>query len=95
MIVEQSNLYATEAMDEEKAENWNPITTRNLEAYFGFTILMGITHFLLWKIIGNEILGVDGQTFARRSYCGEPLGATVAPRGSPLYDLEYLETRFS
>jgi len=41
-IVEQSNLYAEEVMDEEKFEKWNLITTKDLQAYFGFCILMGI-----------------------------------------------------
>jgi len=42
MIVEQSNLYAMEVMNPEKLEKWNPITPQDLEAYFGFNILMGI-----------------------------------------------------
>ena len=42
MIVEQSNLYAMEVMSDEKYEKWDPISIEDMEAYFGFNILMGI-----------------------------------------------------
>ena len=42
MIVEQSNLYAKEVMTDERFERWDPISTADLEAYFGFSFLMGI-----------------------------------------------------
>lgn len=42
MIVQQCNLYAQEVMSEEKYENWKEISTEDIEAYFGFMILMGI-----------------------------------------------------
>ena len=41
-IVEESNKYAKQMMGEEKYAKWTPITERELKAYFGFCILMGI-----------------------------------------------------
>ena len=41
-IVDQSNLYASECMGEEKFANWMKITVDELRAYMGFMILMGL-----------------------------------------------------
>lgn len=41
-IVEESNRYAKQVMGEEKYQSWTPITVPELEAYFGFNILMGV-----------------------------------------------------
>ena len=43
-IVKQSNLYAKEVMGEEKYSRWTQITREELQAYFGFCVLMGINH---------------------------------------------------
>ena len=41
-MVTESNRYAKQVMGDEKYEQWTAITVRELEAYFGFNILMGI-----------------------------------------------------
>jgi len=96
MIVEQSNLYAIEVMDEEKAEKWNPITTQDLEAYFGFTILMGINSLPAlkdyWKRnpvyhyapVADRISRDRFMEISRYLHFVD--NTTVAPRGSPQYD---------
>ena len=43
-IVLQTNQYALECMSGEKYTNWSPLTVKELGAYFGFMILMGIVH---------------------------------------------------
>ena len=43
-IVLQTNQYALECMGGEKYTNWSPLTVKELEAYYGFMILMGIVH---------------------------------------------------
>ena len=40
--MEQLNLYAQEVMSDERYEKWDQISIEDLEAYFGFNILMGI-----------------------------------------------------
>ncbi len=42
MIVEQTNLYATQVMGEERYATWEAVHTEEIWAYFGFMILMGI-----------------------------------------------------
>ena len=42
LIVQQSNLYAEQVLGEERYGNWERITVRELHAYFGFMILMGL-----------------------------------------------------
>lgn len=43
-IVEQSNLYAKQVMEEEKYASWEKLTREELRAYLGFCILMGVVH---------------------------------------------------
>ena len=42
MIVEQTNLYAYQCMGDTAFEAWQKVTAAELEAFFGFMILMGI-----------------------------------------------------
>ncbi len=96
MIVEQSNMYAMEVMDEEKVEKWNPITTQDLEAYFGFTILMGINSLPAledyWKRnpvyhyspVADRISRDRFMEISRYLHFAD--NSTLAPRGSPRYD---------
>ena len=43
LIRDESNNYAQLVMDPTKFEKWDPITTEELEACFGFNLLMGLT----------------------------------------------------
>ena len=42
LIVDQTNLYASQVMAPEKFAAWEQVTVPELKAYFGFMILMGI-----------------------------------------------------
>ena len=42
MIVDQTNLYASQVMDPSQYDKWTKLTAEELWAYFGFIILMGI-----------------------------------------------------
>ena len=42
LIVNQTNLYASQVMGPEKFAAWEQVTVTELKAYFGFMILMGI-----------------------------------------------------
>ena len=52
-IVNQSNLYASQVMSQEKYE-WDKISVQDLKAYFGFYILMSLNHLPAiedyWKV---------------------------------------------
>ena len=41
-IVEQTNLYAKQTMDEGQYAKWHDVTVEELKAYLGFFVLMGI-----------------------------------------------------
>ena len=43
-IADQSNLYATETMRQEKLEKWVPISASDIRAFLGFQMLMGINN---------------------------------------------------
>ncbi len=89
-------MYAMEVMDEEKVEKWNPITTQDLEAYFGFTILMGINSLPAledyWKQnpvyhyspVADRISRDRFMEISRYLHFAD--NSTLAPRGSPRYD---------
>ena len=53
LISEQTNLYAKQVLTPEAFDKYEPITPREIEAYFGFMILMGInqlpTLYDYWK----------------------------------------------
>ena len=96
MIVEQSNLYAMEVMSDEKYEKWDPISIEDMEAYFGFNILMGINSLPsledYWKKdplfhyapVADRI-SRDRYTEISR-YLHFVDSSTVLPRTSPAYD---------
>ncbi len=96
MIVEQTNLYAEEVMTGEKYDKWNPITTQELQAYFGFCILMGINTLPsiedYWKKnpvyhyapIADRISRERFREISRYLHFTD--NATLAPRASPEYD---------
>ena len=42
IIVEQSNLYASHVLGEERYAQWDKVTTEEMKAYLGFKIFMGI-----------------------------------------------------
>ena len=44
LVVEQTNLYASQVMDTSRYEKWSKVTADEIWAYFGFMILMGINH---------------------------------------------------
>ncbi|XP_064384056.1 piggyBac transposable element-derived protein 4-like [Halichondria panicea] len=44
MIVKETNRYAREVMGDEKYEAWRTIDTEELQAFWGFCILMGVVH---------------------------------------------------
>ena len=41
-VVAETNLYAKQVMGEDKYRKWKEITTDELKAFYGFSILMGI-----------------------------------------------------
>ena len=43
MIVNESNRYAKQVMGDDKYKEWKKITVEELKAFFGFSVLMGIT----------------------------------------------------
>ena len=43
-ITEQTNLYASQCMTNEVFQWWEKVTDVELEAFFGFMILMGLVH---------------------------------------------------
>ena len=53
-IVNQSNLYASQVMSQEKYDEWDKISVQDLKAYFGFYILMSLNHLPAivdyWKV---------------------------------------------
>ena len=53
MIVEQTNLYAYQCMGDTAFEAWQKVTAAELEAFFGFMILMGIVMIPLYWITGR------------------------------------------
>jgi len=83
-------------MNVEKLEKWNPITTQELEAYFGFNILMGINCLPsiedYWKKnpiyhyspIAERISRDRFREISRYLHFAD--NATLAPRASPQYD---------
>ena len=96
MIVEQSNLYAMEVMSDEKYEKWDPISIEDLEAYFGFNILMGINSLPsledYWKkdpvyhyAPVSDRISKDRFTEISR-YLHFVDNSTLSPRTSPAYD---------
>lgn len=94
--MEQSNLYAMEVISEDKLEKWNPITTQEMEAYFGFNILMGINSLPeiedYWKKdevyhyapIADRISRDRFREISRYLHFVD--NSTLAPRASPQYD---------
>lgn len=44
LVVEQTNLYAKQTMEQAAYERWTPVTDQEMWAYLGFSILMGINH---------------------------------------------------
>ncbi len=96
MIVEQSNLYAMEVMSDESYEKWDPISIEDMEAYFGFNILMGINSLPsledYWKkdpvchyAPVADCISRDRYTEISR-YLHFVDNSTVLPRTSPAYD---------
>ena len=45
-IVKETNSYARTVMGAEKYDKWIKVTVEELKAFLGFSILMGINHFL-------------------------------------------------
>ena len=54
MVVEETNKYAEQVMSAEKFAQWEKITTKDYEAYIGFSILMGINHLPAIKHYWNQ-----------------------------------------
>ena len=96
MIVEQSNLYAQEVMSDERYEKWDQISIEDLEAYFGFNILMGINSLPsledYWKKdpVYHYAPVADCISRDRFSEISRYLhfvdNSTLVPRTSPAYD---------
>ena len=95
-IVKQSNLYAKEVMGEEKYSRWTQITREELQAYFGFCILMGINHLpalddywstdptLHYSGIASRITRDRFRELSHYLHFAD--NATLAPREDPGYD---------
>ena len=96
MIVKQSNLYAQEVMSDERYEKWDQISIEDLEAYFGFNILMGINSLPsledYWKKdpVYHYAPVADCISRDRFSEISRYLhfvdNSTLVPRTSPAYD---------
>ncbi len=83
-------------MTGEKYDKWNPITTQELQAYFGFCILMGINTLPsiedYWKKnpvyhyapIADRISRERFREISRYLHFTD--NTTLAPRASPQYD---------
>ena len=48
-VVQQTNLYASQEMAEQKYANWEKLTVTELRAYFGFNFLMAPSNRRLWE----------------------------------------------
>lgn len=55
LIVEESNRYAREAMGDEKYTTWRKVTTDDIQALLGFSILMALSSCHRWMTIGRKI----------------------------------------
>ena len=96
LITDQSNLYAKEVMNSERFEQWEKLTTRDLEAFLGFNILMGINSlpaiYDYWKKdpiyhyapIADHISRDRFREIGRYLHYAD--NSTLSPPGSPDYD---------
>ena len=94
-MVQQTNLYAKEVMGEEKYSAWNKVTSEELRAYLGFSILMGINHLpalddywstypaLHYSAIADRITRDRFREITRYLHFVD--NASLTPRGSPGY----------
>lgn len=95
-IVDQTNRYAEEIMDPEAFSLWNPITNEDIQAFIGFSILMGINILSAtedyWKKdpvynyapISTRISRDRFREISRYLHFVD--NTTLAPRGSPNHD---------
>ena len=93
-IIEQSSLYAKEVMGDEKFNSWVKIT-REIKAYLGFCVLMGINHLpALDDYWSKDPMYHCSPIADRMRDCFRDISrylhfienATLTPRGSPGYD---------
>ena len=95
-IVQESNKYARQVMREEAYQKWSPITVKELRAFFGFSILMGINHLpaidddwsrdphLRYAPIADRISRQRFRDIFRYLHFVD--NDHLAPRGDPSYD---------
>ena len=96
LIVEESNRYAREAMGDEKYTTWQKVTTDDIQALLGFSILMGIVQLpslddywnkdplLHYTPIADRISRDRFRELSRYLHFAD--NATLVARGSPGYD---------
>ena len=96
MIVDESNLYARQCMSVEKYDRWEKFTIRDLEAYYGFSILMAINsrpaihHY--WSTDPTYRFSYIADKITRDRYCEITRylhyvdNLTLDPPGTPGYD---------
>ena len=95
MIVDQTNLYASQVMDPSQCDKWTKLTADELWAYFGFMILMGVNQLPAladyWKLdptyryrpIADRI---TRDRFLEISRYLHFVDNTLPPRTDPTYD---------
>ena len=95
MIVDQTNLYASQVMDPSQYDKWTKLTAGELWAYFGFMILMGINQppalADYWKLDPTYRYGPIADRITRdrldiSRYLHFVDNTTLPPRTDPAYD---------
>ena len=96
LIVEQTNLYASQVMDPTHYEKLTKVTAEEILAYFGFMILMGINHLPsladYWNLDPTYRYGPVADRITRdrfmeiSRYLHFVDNTTLAPRTDPAYD---------
>ena len=96
MIVDQTNLYASQVMDPSQYDKWTKLTADELWAYFGFMILMGVNQLPAladyWKLdptyryrpIADRITRDRFLEISRYLHFVD--NTTLPPRTDPTYD---------
>ena len=96
MIVDQTNLYASQVMDPSQYDKWTKLTAEELWAYFGFMILMGINQLPAladyWKLDPTYRYGPIADRITRdrfleiSRYLHFVDNTTLPPRTDPSHD---------
>ena len=96
LIVEQTNLYAQQVMNDAQYAKWENVNAEEIWAYMGFMILMGINHLPAladyWKMDPTYHYGPVADRITRdrfleiSRYLHFADNSTLLPRSDPEYD---------